>query len=172
MAKYAKTIDAVAEHFGVSRQTVTEWKRRPGFPEQTKRGLYSLVRIEKWTRENGVGRHKGAAAGTGPDGQTLADYNKQLRKEQAENERIKKERQLVEQAKELAQIVDVEDVRSDVSQMIATVVECASGLHTAIDRALPESTPAEDAWEEIRSKVLSLVEKLPADMSSAVNELW
>lgn len=166
MAKFAKTHAEIAADCGVSRQTVAEWSRDPEFPSRTKRG-WNLDRINQWCKRGGKGKYRRGSGGqsTDVDGLTLAEAKIKLTAEQAENERIKKERQLVEQAKELGDILDYGEVLRLNAQMIATVKACVDSASTAGDRAIP------DSWEH-KEKVMAIFEKLETDIAVAMSELW
>ena len=100
----------------------------------------------------------------------MAEANIRKTIEEAENQRIKKERQLVDQAKELGQILEAEEVTRFYLQTVATVTAVHDSMADAVDRALPEQAPSEEAWPEIRARVLGLCEKLKADASAAMQE--
>lgn len=175
MARYAKIIDEIAADQDVSRQTVAEWKRRPDFPAKTKtRGWWNLDRIGEWCKKNCVGKYR---QGNEPrikesdENRTLAEANRKLRWEQRETERLKKEKLLIEQAKELGELVEIGAVRKMYLETVATVSAVHDSLSDAVDRALPEKPPSSDAWPEIRERVLGLCQKLATDAASAMKEL-
>jgi hypothetical protein len=169
--EYAKTSPELASAVGVARQTVTEWKRDPSFPAPTEGG-WDCEEVREWAKRNGKGPYRRiAAASVGDDGGegdeggavTLADAKLRLTIEQSENERIKKERQLVEQAAELGEIVFASDVLSFHARMIATVTAVHDALIDAVDRAIPDGT-------DHKSRVLEICGKLKADCFAAMEE--
>lgn len=173
MADYAKTQAVIASEFGVSRQTVSEWARSPDFPPKTKKG-WNLDRLKKWTEKNGKGEFRKGSGGTTTniDGLTLTEVKIRLTVEQAENERIKKERQLVEQAIELGDIVRASDVISIQSKMVATVVAVLDAMGDVTDRTIPEPLPDnQTAYDEMRERVMALCSKLKSDVYAAMQEI-
>lgn len=157
---YAKQTDIANAH-GVNVRTVARWVTLPEFPAKEKNG-YPKAEVDEFVRANSLG--KGPAAHKSGE-VTLTEARIKHTLESAENERIKKERQLVEQAKDLGQLLDANDVRSDVGQLVATFIACADALHTAIDRELPESFDGKE-------RVLALAAKFPKDIAAAVADLW
>ena len=180
MAEYAKTIDDLARRFKTTRQTVYEWKRKGNFPEPTKRNGWNVDKVDAWCKDHSCGPYRkagGAGDSEGDDGGdgkkvSLHEATRLKTLAQAESERIKAENAAVEQAKLFATILDLEDVRSTLRQMVATVKACVDGSTTALDRSMPEGTPSEAAWPEIRSRVLTLAKKLEADIASAMETAW
>lgn len=157
---------------GVSRQTVSEWRRSSDFPSPTKRG-WNLSKLDAWAKANGKGPYRRGAGGepTQTNGVTFAEAKLRLTLEQSENERIRKERQLVEQAAELRQIVYADDVQRFHSRMVATVTQVHDALNDAVDRALPETDPNnQDAYTEARDRVLAICRKLKQDTYAAMQE--
>lgn len=177
MAEYARTDQLAAENFGVSRQTFSEWSRNSDFPRKSKRG-WNLGTLDKWCKTNSKGPYRKRAAGSDSpfiDGNgttiTFTEANTRKTIEQAENERIKKERQLVEQAQELGQVVLIDDVRDIYLQTVATISAVHDSLSDAVDRAMPEQPPSVEAWPEIRARVMALCVKLGTDAAAAMQEL-
>lgn len=172
MATYAKTQSELAEKIGTSRVTISEAARSTDFPKSTKKG-YNVDRVQAWFKKHSRGpfRKRGGGKATDVDGVTLTEANIRRTLEQAENERIKKERQLVEQALELGQLVTIDDVKHIYSQTVATVSAVHDSLAEAVDRAMPEKAPSAKAWEEVRKRVMGLCEKLGTDASAAMMEL-
>lgn len=178
MARYAKTIDELAEAIGVSRQTVIEWKRKSDFPAATTRG-WNIDKVDRWCNSSNRGPYrKNRATGdrdeeAGEAGAiTLHEANRLKTVAQAESERIKAENAAIEQAKIFETILDADDVQSIFRQMVATVKACIDGSTTAVDRALPESRPSEKAWPDIRKRVVAIAIKLESDVSTAMEALW
>lgn len=171
--KFASTQAAAAKAIGISRYTFVELARDPDFPKKSAKG-YDIEACRSFCEKHGRGQYRKGSGGesTSVGGVTLTEAKIKDTIEHAENERIKKERQIVEQARELGQILLLEDVQADVAKIIATVTECASALSTAIDRALPERPPSAKVWGEIRTKAIALADKLPRDIGAAVSELW
>lgn len=173
MAEFAKTQAIAAEKLGVSRASLVDWCRRPDFPKATKRG-WNVDRIRAFAEKHGLGksgRGKRGGSATLVDGVTLTEANIRLKVEQAENERIEKERQLVEQARELGEIVFASDVSKLMGQMVATITAVHDAVTDAVDRAAPEAPPSAEAWPEIRQRLIAICEKVKLDASSAMQEL-
>lgn len=174
MATYCTTKAAIAREFEVSPRTVTEWTRSRDFPRQTKRG-WNRAKIDAWCKERGAGPYH--ARRIAPDAQdqgepgNLTEANIRLKREQAENWRIKKERQLVEQALELQQILLRHDVAKINSQMIASVHAVVDAVADARDRELPEKCPSAKQWKKLRRRMLEMDAKLLTDIHSAMEEL-
>ena len=166
MGEFAKTQTEAAKKLGVSRATFITMSR-------CEKG-YDLDACREFAKRNARGPYRRGSGGeaTAVGGVTLTEAKIRDTLEHAENERIKKERQLVEQAKELGQIVLLDDVQRDFAKIIATVSECSAAVSTAIDRALPDSVPAADAWPALRGRLIEIAEKLPRDIGAAVNDLW
>lgn len=167
MAKFAKTQTEAAPALGISRATFIACSKEPGFPKETKQG-WPLEAIDQWLQANGRGPYRRGSGGettSDEDGVTLTEAKIKLTIEQSENERIKKERQLVEQAKEIEQILDRDDVERAFSQQIATTCEQVDALHTAADRTIPDEVECKEA-------VLAMIAKLRSDIHSAISELW
>jgi hypothetical protein len=122
--------------------------------------------------KHGRGKHASRnGAKTNVKGISLTEANIRRTIEQAENERIKKERQLVDQARELGGILDAEEVHRINLQIVATLRALHDSFPDSLDRALPEAPPAADAWPEIRERALALAHKLGPDAYAAMKEL-
>lgn len=167
-AEYAKTIDELAAKIGVSRRTVIDWTKIPGFPQPGKRGR-NVSKVQEWCAANnrGPNRVPSARVADGGDSEEISLHEATRRKTiaQAESERIKADTAAIEQAKLLKEILLADDVRSMCAQMVATAIACVSGFETAIDREIPD-----DAAHKQRA--MALARKLHSDMSSAMQSLW
>lgn len=171
MADHLTTRAAIAREFGVSPRTVTEWTRTADFPAQTKRG-WNRKKIDAWCQQRGAGPYHSRKTTRVDEGScTLAQVNIELRREQAENERIKKERQLVEQATELRELLRYEDVRATDRQVSATVKAVLDAVADARDRELPERCPKKETWKKLRARMLELDRKVAADVAAAMGDL-
>jgi phage terminase Nu1 subunit (DNA packaging protein) len=169
--KYAQTKAHLAIALAVSRQSLTEISRHPEFPKQTRNG-WNIEHARKFMEKHGRGKHASRnGQSTKVSGETLTSANIRRTLEQAENERIKKERQLVEQAKEFGSILDAEEVRRLNLQIVSTIRALHDSFPDSIDRLLPEAPPAADAWPEIRERVIALANKLGPDAYAAMKEL-
>lgn len=167
MAKFAKTQTEAAQLLKFSRATFIACSKEPSFPKKTKRG-WPIEAIDKWLQANGRGPYRRGSGGettSDDDGVTLTEAKIKLTIEQAENERIKKERQLVEQAAELEQILDRSDADRIISQMVATVREVVDASQTSYDRAVPDGDPNKHIGMEHFAKLL-------ADIHAAMSERW
>ena len=163
-----KTHADVSREFGVTTRTVSAWVEYDGWPGRGVDGTFDRPQIDAFCRLRGVGPYsKSKLRDDGGDDEaaTLTAARIKLTIEQAENERIKKERQLVEQATELELVLDRDDASHAVSQMVATARQCIDALHTAVDRAIPDEA-------EFKEGVLGLISKLDADVFTAMTELW
>lgn len=172
MARHARTDTEIAEAFGVSRQTVCQWRLSSDFPEKTKSG-WNIDRVDAWAKANGKGPYRRGSGGEPAtiDGLTLAEAKLRHTFEQSENERIRKERQLVEQAAELGEIVYASDVLGFHARMVATITAVHDALIDAVDRALPEKDPNDQqAYTEARERALGICRKLKADAFAAMEE--
>ncbi|MEN0109310.1 MAG: hypothetical protein AAF805_01180 [Planctomycetota bacterium] len=172
MPEYAETQAKLAVALGVSRPTIAEWRSQPSFPPKTKRG-WNLDRVRRWAAKNGRGEHRRGSGGksTSVQGVSLTQANIGLKLEQKENERIKKERQLVEQAAELGEIVYMSDVLRFHARMVATVTAVHDAATDAIDRALPEQIPTDESvYREARARALAICAKIKSDVASAMEE--
>lgn len=172
MPAYAKTQVELAAELGITRQTIREWLLHPKFPRKTSRG-FNVEKAKAWAKEYRKGENRrGSGVSTSVAGVTLTEANIRKTLEQAENERIRKERQLVEQAAELQQIVYLDDVRRMLDRMVATVTAVHDALGDAVDRAMPEAIPEDAAtYEAMREKVLAYCLKLKEDAATAMRDL-
>lgn len=157
----------IAQAHDVNERTVARWTTLPGFPRKAKSG-WLIRNVDAFIEKNGLGNGPQEQA---VGGVTLTQANIQHKIEQAENARIKKERQLTEQALELGQIVLADDVRDFYRQTVATVSAVHDSLGEAVERALPEKAPSKKAWPDIRKRVLGLCAKLSRDAASAMMEM-
>jgi hypothetical protein len=157
----------IANAHGVNLRTVARWVTVPGFPKKEKGG-WSKTAVDNFVAENTLGKKptKHEAAGMSlTESQILKNI------EDAANSRIKKERQLVEQAQEFGEIVFMSDVRRQYEPIVATVMANQDALRDAQDRAMPESVPSAKAWPKIRESVLQFADKLKRDTAIAMKEL-
>ena len=172
MAEYASTQADLAKKLGVTRATIIEWARDDKFPKKTRNG-YNVDRARAYAEKNQLGTFRvgrgGKSATVG--GVTLVEAKIKDTLEHAENERIKKERQLVEQAKELDEVLDRDEVRRLYMQTIATSSAVQDALTDAVDRAMPDQAPSAAAWPEIRERIMELHRKSTRDMAAAMQEL-
>jgi hypothetical protein len=169
-AKYAQTKAHLAAALKISRQALTEISRLPDFPKRTRQG-WNVERAKKFCEKHGRGKFASRSGRqTQIKGVSLTEANIRRTLEQAENERIKKERQLVDQATELGDILDADETRRVVLQMVATVRSLLNALPDAGDRIMPEKPPAADAWPGIRERMMALLRRVEPDAYSAMKE--
>lgn len=122
--------------------------------------------------KHGRGKHAARNGNaTKVDGLTYTQANIRRTFEQGENERIKKERQLVEQAQELGGILDAEEVLRINLQIFSTICALLDAYPDSLDRLLPEAPPAADAWTEIRERAIASANKLRPDAYAVMKEL-
>ena len=166
-----KTIKELASEIGVTRRTISNWRKLEGCPERHKDG-WDVAEWQEWLRGKGLGPY-----GTQPDPEdsgkaSLYEQNVRLRREQADNERIKKERQLVDQQRELGEIMLVADFRDYCGKSRGVVMTVMDSHSDAVDRELPEKCPTEDAWPEIRRRVMELSRQLSSQVANAMETEW
>jgi hypothetical protein len=170
-AKYAQTKAHLAAALKISRQALSEISRLPDFPKRTRQG-WNIEHARKFMEKHGRGKYASRNGKTKTiNGIGLTEANIRRTLEQSENERIKKERQLVDQAKELGQILDAEETQRVVLQMVATVRSLLNALPDAGDRIMPETPPAADAWPGIRERMMALLRRVEPDAYAAMKEL-
>jgi phage terminase Nu1 subunit (DNA packaging protein) len=112
VTRYVKTLEEIAHHFGVTRQTVYEWQRSK-MPKKTAKG-FSVAAIEKWRAErlaSAANRQRGA-----PKSKETTDLQEQKLK--AEISKIRQDAIGKKLKNDVAcrKLVDADDV----SQWIAT----------------------------------------------------
>lgn len=173
MANYAKTQGELAEKLRTSRPTIVEAARLSGAPKKTKQG-YNVARWDAHLKKHNRGPYRKGSGGKSAsvDGVTLTEANIRRTLEQAENERIKKERQLVEQAAELKEIIFASEVAKLEGRRAGAVGAVQDGASDSADRAMPEVMPTDQkTYTEIRQRVMGIFAKLKADTAAAMREL-
>lgn len=70
----------IARHYGVTRQTVYNWRRRPDFPAEVEPGRWALKNLGEWRRKE-AGRqlgHRGAAVTQFREGRTISEVSRSI----------------------------------------------------------------------------------------------
>lgn len=176
MPEYAKTKKDAATKLGITYRAFNKLEKVEGFPAATKQG-YNVGKLRQWAEKNGRAQFRKNNLGkesTNGNGRHsgLSEANFRKVDAQARNETLKGDREAIEFAKLLGEILSIEDVRSMMKQMIATAKSVMDSHFTAIDRTLPEKYPTEAAWPGLRAKVMALAGKLEADVAAAMNNQW
>ncbi len=159
--KPLKTYAELAAHFSVSVRTVENWRQYPDWPARNKDGSFNLRKITAFLKRHQLGEFNPVRNGNAGK-LTYSEQRAAYLHERTENERIRKENAQIEQAQKLGQIVLVDDIRRDVAQMIAVVVEVINGTHDAVDRELPEDFLGRD-------RILEIIGRQHAMISAAVD---
>lgn len=164
--QYAPTLAAVAKAIKVSESSIYGAQRRhDDFPTRRKRG-YLLSDFERFAKLHSLWHHRNNAPGTS----ATASYNDArgaYLEERTARERIAREREQVEQAKELGQILDYDDVKRIFTQATGAIQAELGGFVAAIDAALGDS-----ASPELRARVIAAAERSVAGVYSAVRLLF
>ena len=162
-----KTLTEIASHYSVSRRAVEAWRERSDWPERQADGTIDGAAVEEFLRRNSLGPHNRRRR-SGDTSDTLRDalHEATTRKlfEQSENERIRKERQLVDQAIEQGVLMRTSDVLRMQSRAIATVMALQSAFEQDMDRAIPDDVPG-------KAEVMRLVRRLPQTTFEAIEAM-
>lgn len=152
-------------------RSVRDWVTADDFPAKATRG-WNRTKVDGWCRKHFCGPYRKKQREANAEAKAdLHEATLQLTLQRAENERIKKERQLVEQATELEELLLREDVLRTNRQMIATVKSVLDAVADARDRELPARPPKKDTWPKLRARMLEIDRKLIADVAAAMGEL-
>jgi len=167
-----ETFSGLARCFGVSLRTIENWRQYDDWPNRNKNGSFDLKKIDIFCKRHSIGPHN-PSRGEGLNSRSGEYVRAKTQKtiEQAENERIKKERQLVEQAHELQDIVLVSDVKRLNVQTAAIVSGVIVDLIAAVDKAMPEAKPTDKEWAAIREKVIKLAGGIGKKVANAMQKV-
>lgn len=148
------TVAALAQAIGVSTKTIAAWRDdHADWPGKEPDGTFSIAKVLAFCKRHRLGPFN-ETRGSGNLREELAEAKVALTREQAENERIKKERQMVEQAVELGEVLDREFVLRWHGQLAGVVTTSLDAIEEPIDRALPRDMPDAD-----REKVLDVLRR-------------
>jgi len=177
MASYLNTLADLGKRFGASKQTAYEWSKRQGAPERSKKG-HNAEKWDRYLKAHGLGPYRGAkttkvAAGTNGHSReyTLTEAKIIGTLEKAARDRIAKERELVQQQIELGKLALIEDVMLMYGQTVGTVTTTLDALYDAHDREIPENRPTEEAWPDLRKRILVMDRKLIHDIANTMQAL-
>lgn len=158
-----KSLTEIANKYGVSRRAVEAWRQRNDWPARQEDGSINARAVEKFLRRNSLGPHNQRRR-SGDISDALREATTRKLFEQSENERIRKERQLVEQAVERGVVLRASDVLREYSRKVATVMVLHDAFAEAMDRALPEDFPN-------RAEAMEIARRLPQQTYEAMRAI-
>lgn len=172
MAKQPKTYAQLSDRLGVSTRTIENWRERSDWPARKPDGRFDLRAIEAFCKRHLLGKSNPVrnrdAAGKGQD---LKAATIAWTLERAENERIKKERQLVAQERELSQVLLAADVEAEAERVRRIISEAHTRLASQAEELLPEDRTASPLeWQERREATLAIFCGLNRGIADAVRE--
>jgi len=165
------TYAELARRLRVSTRTVENWRQYVDWPARGRSGAFNLRKIDEFCERHGLGAHNPSRAPAAKSRQREYIRAKICKVvEQAENERIKKERQLAEQAKELTEIVDASDVRTFCLRTKNVVTEAVGETTDKISKLLADRPADQDAWSATRSQILELAAGINVEIAAMMRQ--
>jgi len=170
--KTPRTHRELAQRLSVSVKTIANWRDSyVDWPGRNESGSFDMRRINAFCKRRSVGPCNPVRGPAGQQHRTaIAEASRLLRIEQAENERIKKERQLVEQTRELGGILGANDVQEFYRQTVAVVAAVQDDFEADVMALLGKELNAEE-WPARRAAILELAGRLPNRTYEAMREL-
>jgi hypothetical protein len=163
--KTIATLAGIARHLGISETSVYGAKRRhDDFPKRHGDG-YCVDEFETFAKRNEIWSHRQNASDHNGKGTLTAAKIKRLEVQTARDE-IAKERELIEQAKELGELLFYDDVAKELTQTMGIVTHELDAAVDIVDRTLPSTISDDD-----RARVLAVVKRVRLNISTAVQQL-
>jgi hypothetical protein len=134
---FRRTLQEIADYFGVERHAASEWAKRGDFPGEA--GRYSVAAIGKWLEDRGLGpwRKNGKTDGESPH-YRLA--------------RLKGDRQELAIAREKGELVEFDEVRRFLVRLGGEAAAILDQFPDLVLSQLPDAPPGKRAWKDYRSR--------------------
>lgn len=146
-----------ARLLGVSRKTIHEWSRKPGFPESID-GKYTLIDVYDWWRETIAGVTIGPQYDM-PDGGGSGKTKTELECEKLE---VENERKRLKLEQERGKLVSREAVRNEIERLFHRIRSRFESAPEELASSLPPELRA-DYLMDAKMKVSLILRELEAD---------
>ena len=146
--RWVKNITELAAEMGVTRRTISNWRKRPEAPKPASDGRWNIVEWQIWAGEEGVGH-------TATDDESEAVRNEYM----LENWRLRNERLRIDLEQVRGSMSDNEDVARMVRRMITN---CRRVLTSIAGTLAPQlaGMPTPEIEKRIREEVESAMRQL------------
>ena len=161
--KTIRTHTDIAAKYGTTRQTVSEWAKRPDWPK--KQGdRYDGRKIDAFLRRHKIGPYRSRD-------ETLTQARLKYLQSRTIEQNLRNIDQEIRTQLELGRVLLAEDVEAFYRQTVSVVGAILDELEDRFDRGLPVSPPAADAWPDLRVRLLETCRRVAGDGREMISEL-
>lgn len=155
----------IAEIFGIAALTVTQWVKKPGFPDAIRRGrafVYPSLKVISWYVNQEISRIMGPATGKLTEGSDDPVEVLNLQQERARLARVQSEQKELDLAEKRGEVVDAGDARQALSHAFGAARSILLSTHAKCAETYPElPTEVVEAIRQMHHDALTALADTP-----------